>query len=179
MRGERIAALQIPQDLVGRGDRFVDRRPAPIARIEQLVATGSRLQQGDGVLSRVEESEQGAGVPSPPGPVQLNLAVPDVRGTTDAFDRIGKLTGAVRRRSRGAGHTQIIQAGGSHGRVYVDESRCKDWSWSTRLHKTRSDVQFRSRCGGATQLPQWFTAAQIHLNHHRDNQFGRHLEEQR
>ena len=97
----------------------------------------------------------------------------------DTFKRASAFQALVRRRSCGAGHTQIARMDGAHGGVYVEEQRCRDWSWSTRLQKARSDIQFRSRCGGSTGLPEWFSVNQIHLNHHRDNKFGRHLEDPR
>ena len=97
----------------------------------------------------------------------------------NTFQQADHLEPKARRRACGAGHTQIVRSDGDHNRIYVDESRCRDWPWSTRFQKAKSDIQFRRRCGGAIKLPAWFTLNQIHLNHPRDNEVGRHLEDQR
>ena len=97
----------------------------------------------------------------------------------DAFGKADDIEPKFRRSAVGAGNTQVTRADGVHGRIYVDENHCRDWSWSTRFQKTRSDRQFRIRCNGKVVLPKWFTRHQIHLNHHRDNQTGYHLETQR
>jgi hypothetical protein len=85
-------------------------------------------------------------------------------------------------RNCGAGFCQIINVKHCpHEGYYVDGSN-RDWDWN-RGSNPRSDVQFRRRVsglGGQRQaLPDWFTAGAIHLNHNRDPDFGRHLEEQR
>ena len=96
-----------------------------------------------------------------------------------AFEQAERLEPKNKRRACGAGHTQIVRVASLHEKVYVGEDCCRDWRWSSRIQKARSDMQFRKLCGGRISLPQWFSVNQIHLNHLRDNQVGYHLECQR
>jgi hypothetical protein len=87
-------------------------------------------------------------------------------------------------RNCGAGFCQIINVKHApHGGYYVEPDGSRDWDWDRRGSNPRSDVQFRRRissAGGPRQgLPQWFSENAIHLNHNRDPDAGRHLEEQR
>lgn len=86
-------------------------------------------------------------------------------------------------RNCGAGFSQIINyIHAPHGGFYVDPARNNDWSWR-RGSNPKSDMQFRrriSKLGGHRKgLPIWFTFNAIHLNHNRDPEAKRHLEEQR
>jgi hypothetical protein len=80
----------------------------------------------------------------------------------------------------GAGYFQLINMDKcNHESYYVDMEANRDFSWLDKYAKANSDRQFRRRIGSCHKLPRWFWRAQIHLNHYRDNQFGKHLEEQR
>ena len=80
----------------------------------------------------------------------------------------------------GAGYFQLINIDKcEHGSYYVDPEANRDRSWIDKFAKASSDGQFRRRIGNCHKLPRWFWRAQIHLNHYRDNQFGKHLEDQR
>lgn len=86
-------------------------------------------------------------------------------------------------RNCGAGFSQIINfIHAPHGGFYVDPRRNNDWGWH-RGSNPKSDMQFRRRIntlgGPRKSLPGWFTANAIHLNHNRDPEAGKHLEEQR
>ncbi|MBI3881185.1 MAG: glycosyltransferase family 2 protein [Verrucomicrobia bacterium] len=88
------------------------------------------------------------------------------------------------KRNVGAGFSQLINARHApHGGYYVTPQENADWAWDGQYQKARSDFQFRKRLGrlgGARRdLPEWFSQNLIHLNHHRDKEAGRHLEEQR
>lgn len=101
----------------------------------------------------------------------------------NAFARADLLP-KIRKRNIGAGFSQLINVRHApHGGYYVKPEENADWAWDTRFQKARSDIQFRkriSRLGGPRKaLPGWFGENLIHLNHHRDKEFGRHLEEQR
>lgn len=82
----------------------------------------------------------------------------------------------VRRSNVGAGFFQLVRTAVCDG-YYVKKSN--DRRWSERGQKARSDIQFRRRIGKRKKLPGWFSAAQIHLNHPRDSEAGKHLEVQR
>ena len=60
--------------------------------------------------------------------------------------------------------------------LYVDPVTCRDRHLFDSGQKARSDLQFRKRMGGCVnvELP-----VQVHLNHQRDKEEGRHLEVQR
>jgi len=101
----------------------------------------------------------------------------------DAFGMASRLP-SIPRRNVGAGFSQIINLRHApHGNVYVTPETNKDWAWDIRMQKARSDIQFRRKIfklGGARcRLPTWFSENLIHLNHNRDSDFGRHIEEQR
>jgi hypothetical protein len=88
------------------------------------------------------------------------------------------------RRNCSAGYSQLVNiAYAPHGGFYVDPKRNRDWSWDKRHQCARSDIQFRRRLRGLggkrVSLPKWFSLNQIHLNHNRDRDYGRHIEEQR
>jgi hypothetical protein len=84
------------------------------------------------------------------------------------------------RSSVGAGYFQLIHMDRcDHGGYYVPEGKSRDRGWEGSGQKAKSDMQFRRRLKHRIQLPRWFGKAQIHVNHFRDNQFGRHLTEQR
>lgn len=83
----------------------------------------------------------------------------------------------------GAGYSQIINVEcAPHGGYYVKPDNCRDWDWS-RASNYRSDKQFRDRIkrdgGGRVCLPDWLSWTALHLNHARDLDAGRHLEDQR
>lgn len=84
----------------------------------------------------------------------------------------------VARRNCGAGYFQLIRTEELHW-YYVDSEECKDHDWRKTYSKCKSDRQFRKRIGTQTKLPKWFSEHEIHLNHNRDNEIGRHIEEQR
>jgi len=84
----------------------------------------------------------------------------------------------VRRGCVGAGFFQLVRVDACGG-YYVTEAECADWRWTGRGQKANSDKQFRHRIGDTKALGRWFSENQIHLNHERDNQAGRHLETQR
>jgi hypothetical protein len=101
----------------------------------------------------------------------------------NAYARAEALPKALRS-NVGAGFSQLINVKNApHGGYYVAAESNADWSWSSRFHKTRSDLQFRKRIGrlggSRRKLPEWFSMSLIHLNHNRDKEFSRHLEEQR
>lgn len=109
--------------------------------------------------------------------VDRNHYVQDAFGLADRLPKI-------KRSNVGAGFSQIINCRHApHGGFYVRPEENRDWTWEQRHQKTKSDAQFRrkiSRLGGPRQrLSGWFTAGLIHLNHNRDKEFGKHLEEQR
>lgn len=102
---------------------------------------------------------------------------------SDAFARANQLP-KIRRGNVGAGFSQIINVRTApHGGLYVSPENNRDWSWANRHQKAKSDVQFRRRIaklgGPRVRLAQWYRDGLIHLNHNRDKEFGRHLEEQR
>lgn len=87
-------------------------------------------------------------------------------------------------RNVGAGFCQIINHRyAPHGGYYVDAGANRDWEWEARGSNPKSDMQFRRRmneAGGERRgLPEWFSKNAIHLNHNRDPDIGKHLEEQR
>ena len=93
-----------------------------------------------------------------------------------AYNKLNK----VRRSNVGAGFFQLINMKKcNHGGIYVPEDSCKDYDWESKGQKAKSDRQFRKIIGIKKKLPLWYSEAQIHLNHFRDNQEGYHLEEQR
>ena len=101
----------------------------------------------------------------------------------DAFGLADKLP-KIKRNNVGAGFSQIINVREApHEGYYVPPEENRDWTWEKRHQKTKSDAQFRrriARAGGPRQrLPRWYTDGLIHLNHHRDKEFGRHLADQR
>jgi hypothetical protein len=59
---------------------------------------------------------------------------------------------------------------------YVNEKRCKDKHLFNNRQGAKSDIQFRRSLGGSEFLQLDY---QIHLNHKRDKEEGKHLEEQR
>jgi len=80
----------------------------------------------------------------------------------------------------GAGFFQLINTSTcKHDKYYVEEDNCKDYDWEEKGQKAKSDQQFKRRIGLKKKMPSWFSEAQIHLNHKRDYQEGRHLEDQR
>ena len=62
------------------------------------------------------------------------------------------------------------------GGVYVPAEETKDHHLFDRGQKARSDIQFRKRMGGTTlvDLP-----VQVHLQHKRDGEEGKHIDDQR
>lgn len=87
-------------------------------------------------------------------------------------------------RNVGAGFCQLIHMRlCPHGGYYVKPEENRDWSWDRRGSNPKSDMQFRkriSKAGGPRQnLPDWFSANAIHLNHNRDPEAGHHITEQR
>jgi hypothetical protein len=84
-----------------------------------------------------------------------------------------------RRRSVAGGGMQVVsvKAAMNAGGVYVPEGMSKDRSLLTDGQRARSDIQFRRRMGGSIMLAD--IPPQIHLNHARDKEAGRHLETQR
>lgn len=90
----------------------------------------------------------------------------------------------IRKGNVGAGFSQIVNIKhAAHGGYYVKASENRDWNWSQRGSNPKSDMQFRkrlSRLGGPRlPLPEWYSENAIHLNHNRDPEAGRHIEEQR
>jgi hypothetical protein len=95
----------------------------------------------------------------------------------DPFKRAATME-LVGRSCVGAGFFQLVRTDTCAG-YYVKPEECRDWRWSGKGQKAKSDQQFRHRIGAKERLPRWFWANQIHLNHARDNQAGCHLEDQR
>jgi hypothetical protein len=87
----------------------------------------------------------------------------------------------VSRSNVGAGFFQLINMKKcNHDGFYVEEDKCKDYDWEEKGQKAKSDQQFKRRIGFKKRMPSWFSEAQMHLNHERDNMFnGKHLEDQR
>jgi len=86
--------------------------------------------------------------------------------------------------SIGAGYSQIINVKHApHHNCYVNPKRNRDWDWGSRFQCARSDLQFRRSMvkhgGQLRRLPSWFRHNLVHLNHYRDRNFGRHIEDQR
>lgn len=82
-------------------------------------------------------------------------------------------------KASGAGYFQLANVNvirEKHDGLYVDPNKCRDIPEFEQYHKTRSDIQFRKRLGGITKIE---TKPQYHLNHERDNEFGKHLTIQR
>lgn len=79
--------------------------------------------------------------------------------------------------NRGAGYCQIASLRAirsKHEGVYQTEGLNKDWDWSKEA-KPKSDIYFRKDMGGyPIPLPY-----QIHMNHVRDLDLGKHTDEQR
>lgn len=101
----------------------------------------------------------------------------------DAFTRAAALP-RIEMENVGAGYCQIVNVTHCpHAGYYVLRRNNPDWEWSTQGSNPKSDVQFRrrieSKAGPRQALPQWFTENWIHLNHRRDYDEKRHLEEQR
>lgn len=100
----------------------------------------------------------------------------------DSFAKADALP-KIRRGNVGAGFCQIINMDHApHGGYYVKPGENADWSWA-KGSNPRSDRQFRHRIaeqsGKRRGLPIWFSNTAIHLNHDRDPEAGRHLEDQR
>ena len=60
--------------------------------------------------------------------------------------------------------------------IYVNPEECRDHHLFNRGQRARSDIQFRRRMGGQHRI---YLPTQIHLNHSRDKEARKHLEEQR
>lgn len=102
----------------------------------------------------------------------------------DAFAKALPISWRRIKGPRGVGNSQIANVKhGAHGGVYVPDDANPDKGWHTsRGQDTRSDLRFRGRmCAGGPRfnLPEWFSANIMHLNHNRDKQAGKHIEEQR
>jgi len=79
----------------------------------------------------------------------------------------------------GAGYCHIanvMNLRNEHGGIYVNPKRPRDWSWEKRYQKAKSDMHFRKMLGGEP-LPD--LPLQIHVQHIRDNEEGKHLTIQR
>jgi len=99
----------------------------------------------------------------------------------DAFRICDRELPKVARANVGAGFFQLCRTAATGG-YYVTEEECADWRWSEKYQKGKADGQFRRRMkrqGGKKKLPDWYSQNQIHLNHDRDKDAGRHLETQR
>jgi len=86
-----------------------------------------------------------------------------------------------RTRNRGvaAGCMQVVRPKDIQDKnygVYVEPQKCKDRNMLKQGQRAKSDIQFRRYMGGTTNIP---LPKQIHLNHRRDKEEGKHLEEQR
>jgi len=86
-------------------------------------------------------------------------------------------------RNCGAGFCQIINVDHSPHEGYYVGIENRDWDWIMRGSNPKSDMQFRRRisekAGPRRGLPGWFSENAIHLNHDRDPEAGKHLENQR
>ena len=60
--------------------------------------------------------------------------------------------------------------------LYISPDLCRDSHMIRQGQRAKSDIQFRRAMGGTTRI---LLPKQIHLNHRRDKEEGRHLEEQR
>jgi len=98
----------------------------------------------------------------------------------NAYELAGKIS-VVRTKNKkiAAGCMQVVRPKDiqdkNHG-VYVEVDKCKDRNMLEQGQRAKSDIQFRRYMGGTTNIP---LPKQIHLNHLRDKEEGRHLEEQR
>jgi len=94
-----------------------------------------------------------------------------------AFDMVSQLP-KKKRRNCGAGFCQIVSVQSmrdNYGGLYVPPKKCRDFSWEKKYQKARSDTMFRHIVGKrGVDLPYL-----IHLNHIRDKQVGKHIEDQR
>lgn len=102
----------------------------------------------------------------------------------DAFEFVNRGLEKRPMRNVGAGFCQLINHRlAPHENYYVDPGSNRDWDWNEKGSNPKSDMQFRKRinaAGGARRnLPIWFSENAIHLNHNRDPDVGKHLEEQR
>ena len=93
-----------------------------------------------------------------------------------SFDKIIPMT-PVRRACGGAGFFQLIHVDAADG-YYVQSAIDHGWL-DGGIWKTYSDHVFRRRVGKLHNLPRWFWRNQRHVNHFRDNQFDKHLDDQR
>jgi hypothetical protein len=95
----------------------------------------------------------------------------------ESFDKANKLQ-SILKPNLGAGYCQIVNLKmlqQKYNGVYVDPENCNDWKWTEKYQKAKSDIQFRQKLGGqAINLP-----VQIHLQHNRDKEQNKHIEEQR
>ena len=82
-----------------------------------------------------------------------------------------------RRGNVGAGYFQLVRTVDCDG-YYVDAAKNRDHGWTDTYSKCKSDQQFRKRFT-RVKLPRWFSDNEWHLNHVRDNELGKHTEEQR
>lgn len=78
-----------------------------------------------------------------------------------------------------AGNMQVCKLDAIYektGGVYVPARKTKDKHLFDHGQHARSDIQFRNRMGGTTSID---LPAMVHLQHRRDKEEGKHLEEQR
>ena len=102
-----------------------------------------------------------------------NLYPLEIKNVADVVSKwpIYRRTGA-----RGAGYFQLANVNSIKDKLYVSPDNCKDKPEVESYHKTRSDRQFRKRMGGVVGIK---CKPQYHLNHERDNEYGKHLTIQR
>jgi hypothetical protein len=81
-----------------------------------------------------------------------------------------------RNKGAAAGCMQVISC--KRLDYYVDPAKCRDSHLFKSGQRAKSDKQFRRRMGGSHRI-HLDCPPQIHLNHQRDKEAGRHLEGQR
>jgi hypothetical protein len=113
----------------------------------------------------------------------VNLEVQDAPRMVEAAFRKADALPKIRKCNVGAGFCQLINMRHApHEGYYVAPESNRDWNWG-RGSNPRSDMQFRRRIARdgnhRRNLPGWFSENAIHLNHNRDPDAGRHIEEQR
>jgi len=149
-------------------------------RMMELLFTDEDYKNYDGILTCGRWSQDNPTIEKTNELVDY-LVAKDPVYIKDIWSVVDRKLDKVKRSNVGAGFFQLINMGKcDHGGIYVPEDGCKDYSWEKRGQKAKSDQQFKRRIGMKKKLPAWYSEAQIHVNHYRDNMFeGRHLEDQR
>jgi hypothetical protein len=100
----------------------------------------------------------------------------------DIYRKCSKIKTIDKKNKRvAAGNMQVCSVQeiiNKNGGIYVEPNKTRDNDMIEKGQKARSDIQFRRSIGGSNHI-ELNCAHPIHLNHSRDKEAGRHLEEKR